>query len=991
MPTRYGQTLENGKPVSAYDDTPLRKPMYFACADIDDPVSVTVEIGFLPIDDIRSVTVHPLSRGIAVRREGTRVTFEVDSPGTVTLMVNGDHTNRPLHLFFSPPVEAPPEGAIVFGPGYHDLGYDNPITLIDGQTLYLAPGAWVEGMVHAKNARNIRIMGRGVLSQRRPGAVDYAGGTTAPSGIVLTNCQDVSISGIVLTRGIGGWCSFATNCDRVRISDYHVLASVVWSADGFNPCNCRDVTVERSFIRSGDDCIAIKGNTGPSVLTHPHEPPAEQPSVENIRVRGSVFWSDHNEVVVIGCETRARHIRNIRISDCDVLVHSASEGLGVFGILPLHGTDIRNVVYDDIRVEHCEEQLFCFRFVESIWNIPGDLTFPGTIADVVIRNVSVLHQKDGPRSEFTGYAPDKRIENVLIDGLHYSGKPVADAAGMGLRVNEHVADVRFASVGGMDSGGASPCKCDNSTETGFTVPLWRVTEIALESEADYTNPYADAEVSATFHGPGGETIHRPAFWDGDRTWKLRFAPTAPGTWRWSSTCTNPHDAGVHGRTGELTATAVETNIPLHRHGFLRVSTNGRHFVYADGTPFFWLGDTHWQMPDRERVDACNHPEHAGGICPHGGQFQHLLADRIARGFNVYQTYPNATSAHWWAEPFNRIDPERFRAVFDVQMDQLADAGIVIALGCGHFNNSTRIPKADLCRFARYLVARYGAHPVVWITCQEMNAPVDLGGKESNRPAAWKAVAEQIARDDGYCHPHSAHQWVYDVDVEPLGQEPWHAWFALQGGHRNSGLTPQARYRGYYDYSPTQPVLETEAMYERVDCGGVNTTDEARQSACKALLCGSPGYTYGGAGIWFLKWDAADQGCAQYNHAIGSWHEGMALPGAAQMTVLKQLFLGLDWTQLTPRFSDPAWAEWADHERCVLATVGNRLYLAYCYGDSSEGTLKGLDPQADYAASWVDPRTGTETLIADALSVRKDGSWPVPAKLSGDWLLRVASI
>lgn len=522
-------------------------------------------------------------------------------------------------------------------------------------------------------------------------------------------------------------------------------------------------------------------------------------------------------------------------------------------------------------------------------------------------------------------------------------------------------------------------------------PLWRVMEICLVSESGYSNPYADVEVTLRFHGPGGEMIQRPAFWDGDQIWKVRLAPTVPGTWRWTSVCSNSDDAGLHGQSGELTAAAVETDVPLHHHGFLRVSENGRHFVHADGTPFFWLGDTHWQMPDRERVDACNHPEHTGGECPYGGQFQHLLADRLTRGFNVYQTYPNATSAHWWAEPFTRINPERFRAVFDVQMDWLAAAGMVIAMGFGHFNNSIQIPEADLCRWARYLVARYGAHPVVWITCQEMNAPTELDGKESNRPAAWKAVAEQIARDDGYRHPHSAHQWVLDVDVDPLGQEPWHTWFALQGGHRNSGLTPQARYQGYYEYQPTRPVLETEAMYELVDCGGVNTTDEARQSAWKSMLCGSPGYTYGGAGIWFIKWDADDPGCAQYNHAIGSWHEGMNLPGAAQMTVFKQFFAKLDWTALTPRFNDPGWAEWADPERCALATIGNHLYLAYCYGESSEGTLKGLAPDADYTGAWIDPSTGEETLISDSLRARPDGIWPVPAKPVGDWVLRVRKI
>ena len=518
------------------------------------------------------------------------------------------------------------------------------------------------------------------------------------------------------------------------------------------------------------------------------------------------------------------------------------------------------------------------------------------------------------------------------------------------------------------------------------IERWHRVEIALSGKVPYANPYADAKVSAAFTGPEGQSIYREAFWDGGNAWKIRFAPTVSGHWTWKTTCSNTDDAGLHGQTGELLCMGYRGENPVYRHGFLRISENRRYFCHADGTPFFWLGDTHWQMPDHERVDACNHPEHAGGACPHGGQFQHLLADRMARGFNVYQTYPNATSEHWWAERFTRIDPARFRAVFDVQMNALADAGLVVALGCGHFNNSTQIPEADLCRFARYLVARYGAHPVIWITCQEMNAPENDG--KNNRIDAWQAVAREIAGADGYGHPHSAHQWVLDVATRPLGHEPWHDWFALQGGHRNSGLTPQARYRGYYDYRPTRPVIETEAMYEQVDCGGVNSTDEARHSAWKALLCGSPGYTYGGAGIWFIKWDAADPGCAQYNHAIGSWHEGMNLPGAAQITVLKKFFSAINRTALTPRFQDPAWSEWRDKETSVLATISHQLFVVYFYGATSKGTLKQLDPSASYVASWFDPRKGD--IVGISADVRSPtGAWDVPEKPSDeDWVLRI---
>jgi hypothetical protein len=523
--------------------------------------------------------------------------------------------------------------------------------------------------------------------------------------------------------------------------------------------------------------------------------------------------------------------------------------------------------------------------------------------------------------------------------------------------------------------------------TATDIETWRIIEIPLTATVACANPYGEIDVTVVFSGPDGRLIARPAFWDGGPVWKVRFAPPATGTWTWRSTCSDTGDGGLHGRSGQFACIAYAGANPLYRHGFLRVSDDRRRFVHADGTPFFWLGDTHWQMPDTERLDACNHPTHAGGACPHGGQFQHLVADRVERGFTVYQTYPSATAKHWWSDPYVRIDPTRFQQVFDREMDHLAANGLAIALGFGHFNDSTRIAETDLRRWARYLVARYGAHPVVWITCQEMNAPAQLGGKEANRIAVWHAVAREIAARDGSGHPHSAHQWVLDVATRPLGQEPWHVWFALQGGHRNSGLTPQDRYRGYWDFQPTRPLLETEAMYELVDCGGVNSTDDARRSAWKAMLCGSAGYTYGGAGIWALKWDAADAKWKDYNHAIASWHEGMALPGAEQMTMLKRFFAALDWTALMPRWRDPAWSTWNDPERNVVATIGDRVYLAYCHGDDAGGTLRSLDRQAVYSAEWFDPQDGTRQVISDGFRAAA-GEWNIPGKPTGDRVLVV---
>ena len=548
--------------------------------------------------------------------------------------------------------------------------------------------------------------------------------------------------------------------------------------------------------------------------------------------------------------------------------------------------------------------------------------------------------------------------------------------------SDHVSYVLLA-VAGLLHSFADCANASDTTRATPPVPQWHVTEIVLSSSKTYANPYGEVEVTARFSGPNGAIISRPAFWDGKGVWKVRFAPTATGSWRWQTTCSDTGNKGLHGRAGDLQCVPNAEDNPCYRRGFLRVSDNHRYFVHSDGTPFLWLGDTHWQMPGTERIDVCNHPEHRGEACPYGGQFQHLVADRREKGFTVYQTYPSATNPVWWAVPYTVINPKRFREVFDFEMNHLAEQGFVIALGFGHYNNSTRIPVDDLRRWARYLVARYGAHPVVWITCQEMNSPEDRG---RNRIDVWRAVADEIERTDGYTHPHSAHQWVLDVDIRPLGKEPWHDWFALQGGHLGSRLTPQARYAGYFAFQPTKPILETEAMYELVDCGGVANTDKARQSAWKAMLCGCAGYTYGAAGVWALKWDPADKRWTKYNHRIDGWYAGMDLPGSRQMAILKKFFQDLPWQKLTPRFSDPAWSQFTDHEQSVLATCGRDLYVAYFYGEAASlGSLRNLAPDVSYLAEWFDPRTGTTTPIASEIRT-PDGQWLIPAKPTGDCVL-----
>ncbi|MFW6157792.1 MAG: glycosyl hydrolase family 28 protein [Planctomycetota bacterium] len=440
-------------------------PVLFAYCDMEGRVDVAVRANFIEPKAVTSMSLHPLSMKIEAKRSGNTLTFSVDKPRSITVLVNGQHKNRPLHLFLNPPAEPPPEDALVFGPGKHKLDPKKPIRLKDGQTVHIAGGAWVEGRVLARNAENISVTGRGVLFQP----------TARRSLIRLRDCKSVSVGRIILTRNARGWCGVAQNCDDVTVRGLHIVSPVKPSTDGFNPCNSRNVTIEDCFFRTGDDCIAIKGNTGGPCSTRGARgaksrldiDPQTQPPCENITVRRCVFWSEFNNVLCIGAETRAKHFRNIRFEDCDILFHGPYR-YGAISILPLHGTEISHITYENIRVEHTVNQLFCFKIGERLYGgIPGFHKFPGGISNVTIKDIFVSRQAGGPRSSFAGWSKRKQVKNVTIQGVRYSDTLMRDAKSMGLHCNEYVSNVRF-----LDPPAEKPKQVPYTKPDPKAGPLW---------------------------------------------------------------------------------------------------------------------------------------------------------------------------------------------------------------------------------------------------------------------------------------------------------------------------------------------------------------------------------------------------------------------------------------------------------------------------------------------------------------------------------------
>jgi hypothetical protein len=135
-------------------------------------------------------------------------------------------------------------------------------------------------------------------------------------------------------------------------------------------------------------------------------------------------------------------------------------------------------------------------------------------------------------------------------------------------------------------------------------------------------------------------------------------------------------------------------------------------------------------------------------------FQELTADRKKKGFSVIQIvcgpYPdegpfepsweNEGGMPYKTQDFKVLNPDYFKYT-DRRLEHLVDAEMVPAIvgawGRADCDALKAVGAEGLKRHWRYLIARYGAYPVVWI----------LGGELENETKWGVGVWAEIARSD----------------------------------------------------------------------------------------------------------------------------------------------------------------------------------------------------------------------------------------------------
>ena len=521
-----------------------------------------------------------------------------------------------------------------------------------------------------------------------------------------------------------------------------------------------------------------------------------------------------------------------------------------------------------------------------------------------------------------------------------------------------------------------------------------VLEWGYTSGKIYADPFNSINLDVVLEHESGISWRVPAFWVGEQEWRVRFAPPIPGNYQVTTICSDIENVSLHGQGAALQASLYEGQHPLKYHGSLRVAASRRTLEFSDGTPFFWLGDTWW-------MGFCNRlqwPE----------DFQKLVADRQTKGFTVIQIvaglYPDMPAfdprgvnegGFPWYSKFSSINPAYFDMA-DLRIQWLVHSGLVPCIvGCwGYYLPLLGLEKMK--KHWRYLVARWGAYPVIWCLAGEALMPFylskDKSADELTQKIGWTELACYLREIDPFhrlitIHPTS-------VGRNQLQDESLLDINMLQTGHDGYRSVPNTinLVCREYQQSPAMPVLVGEANYE----GILQNNDAAvqRLTFWSAILSGACGHTYGANGLWQLNTHNKPYGASPWGGTWGgpAWEGASRLPGSDQLGMAKRLLMRYRWWCFEPH---PEWVEPSGSADNVdfpfAAGIPGEVRVIYFYWPTFQAPnrqykIRHLEPVLHYKAYFWNPQNGQEFSLGE-VKLGDDNTWIIPIQPElKDWVI-----
>lgn len=421
----------------------------------------------------------------------------------------------------------------------------------------------------------------------------------------------------------------------------------------------------------------------------------------------------------------------------------------------------------------------------------------------------------------------------------------------------------------------------SSTVNAVEAPQWEFVEIPFTIDHQSKNPYITVDGHVVFRHETGVEIKRPFYWDGGKQFAVRFASTKKvGSWRWELKLPKKQKV-LSTRSGMLQAVPAQKKTRFSRHGFWHIPKGARQMVHRDGTSVVLVGDTAWALPWRATpAEAKRYAEDRQRKGFNAALLMTIQPDRGAKGSRDRSAdegfavaFEDLPSGH-----INELNVDYFQYL-DKLMAILIEHEIVpvfqpVFHGYGWKGLNTAgngLAPKEYARFCKYLVARYGAAPAIWL----------VGGDGIGDAPGLDPAGKLIEQWDAYEHPTGIHYAPHGI-TDSLQDAMWLDFQWAQTGHNGEHLPEVAM--SLYHQKPTKAAANGEPTYENMGAPGKASGwwqgHEAWSNLCAG---GTMGVVYGAGSLWNWVHHPGEPGHANWTIAKGAaWTDALNFEGSTHV-------------------------------------------------------------------------------------------------------------